>query len=209
MLSHARLPPPPPCGSDTHYGRGGSKFSASPQCDPFVRGHRPYGLVPGPTRISSSDPLCSGKRQKVRKRDQAGGSDKQRAADDHRRCFVNPPGKSWLRSINQAPHADPELSRRCRARRSTRHLGQTPSKKQRGSFSKSAIELDSFFFVDYLCGEIDRLLTPQKSKFLASFPLESFPTDVCCRVSRTAWNTAPPSASSTPTRWSSSPTSGL
>ena len=28
--------------------------------------------------------------------------------------------------------------------------------------------------MDYLCGEIDGLLTPQKSKFLESFALESF-----------------------------------
>jgi len=52
----------------------------------------PYGLVPGPTRIPSSDPLCSGKRQKVRKRDQAGGSDEQRAADDLSRCVFSPAG---------------------------------------------------------------------------------------------------------------------
>jgi hypothetical protein len=55
---------------------------------------------------------CSATR--ARRRDQTGGSDEQRAADDHRRCFADPPGHTWLRSINQAPHATPELSRRCR-----------------------------------------------------------------------------------------------
>ena len=59
--------------------------------------------------------LWSGKRQMVRKRDLTGGSDEQRAADEHRRCFAYPPGQAWLRSINQAPHATPELSRWCRA----------------------------------------------------------------------------------------------
>jgi len=59
--------------------------------------------------------LWSGKRQMVRKRDLTGGSDEQKAADDHRRCFAYPPGQAWLRSINQAPHATPELSRWCRA----------------------------------------------------------------------------------------------
>jgi len=59
--------------------------------------------------------LWSGKRQMVRKRDLTGGSDEQRAADDHRRCFADPPGQAWLRSISQAPHATPELSRWCRA----------------------------------------------------------------------------------------------
>jgi hypothetical protein len=59
--------------------------------------------------------LWSGKRQMVRKRDLTGGSDEQKAADDHRRCFADPPGQAWLRSISQAPHATPELSRWCRA----------------------------------------------------------------------------------------------
>jgi len=59
--------------------------------------------------------LWSGKRQMVHKRDLTGGSDEQRAADDHRRCFADPPGQAWLRSISQAPHATPELSRWCRA----------------------------------------------------------------------------------------------
>jgi len=36
---------------------------------------------------TSSDPLWSGKR---RKRDQTGGSDERRAADDHSRCFADP-----------------------------------------------------------------------------------------------------------------------
>ena len=49
-------------------------------------------------------------------------------------AFFHPPGTSWMRSINQAPHADPELSRWCRARRPTRHLEQTPSKKPSHNF---------------------------------------------------------------------------
>ena len=43
----------------------------------------------------------------VRKRDLTGGSDEQKAADDHRRCFADPPGQAWLRSISQAPTRPP------------------------------------------------------------------------------------------------------
>jgi len=76
-------------------------YPALPQCDPFYRRNRPSCRVSGPSRIPSLDPLWSGKRQIVRKRDQTGGSNEQRAADDHRRCFADPPGQTWLRSINQ------------------------------------------------------------------------------------------------------------
>jgi hypothetical protein len=47
----------------------------------------------------------------VRKSDQAIDSDEQRAADDHRKCFADPPGQSWRRSINQVPSARPSNSR--------------------------------------------------------------------------------------------------
>ena len=43
---------------------------APPQCDPFHRRNRPSGRVSGPFRIPSLDPLWSGKRRIVRKRDQ-------------------------------------------------------------------------------------------------------------------------------------------
>ena len=75
-------------------------------------------LVAFPVAYRRQTPLVSlwsGKRQMVRKRDLTGGSDEQRAADDHRRCFADPPSQAWLRSISQAPHATPELSRGCRA----------------------------------------------------------------------------------------------
>jgi len=76
-------------------------YSGLPRCDPFHGRNRPSCRVSGPSRIPSLDPLWSGKRRILRKRDQTGGSDKQRAADDHRRCFADPPGQTWLRSINQ------------------------------------------------------------------------------------------------------------
>jgi hypothetical protein len=76
-------------------------YPAPPQCDPFYRRNRPSCHVSGPSRIPSLDPLWSGNRQIVRERDQTGGSEEQRAADDHRRCFADPPGQTWLRSINQ------------------------------------------------------------------------------------------------------------
>ena len=47
----------------------------------------------------------------VRKSDQAVGSDEQTAADDQRKCFADPPGQSWRRSINQVPSARPSNSR--------------------------------------------------------------------------------------------------
>jgi hypothetical protein len=63
---------------------------------------------------TSSDPLWSGKR---RKRDQTGGSDEQTEADDHRRCFADPPGQTWLRSINQLKRPTrPANSRDCAGR---------------------------------------------------------------------------------------------
>jgi len=76
-------------------------YPAPPQCDPFHRRNRPSCRVSGPSRIPSLDPLWFGKRRIVRKRDQTGGSDEQRVADGHRRCFADRPGQTWLRSINQ------------------------------------------------------------------------------------------------------------
>ena len=47
----------------------------------------------------------------VQKSDQAVGSDEQRAADDHHKCFADPPGQSWRKSINQVRSARPSNSR--------------------------------------------------------------------------------------------------
>ena len=150
-------------------------------------------------------PLCrrlcriacrSGKRQMVRKRDQTGGSDGPRAADDHRRCFADPPGHSWLRSINQAPHATPELSRWCRARRPTRHFEQIPSKtipanriwryKGVGSVEKQIIKSGQFVIRGLSIWRDRPSINP---KIFASFPFASFPT--VCTGSRVSDGAAP------------------
>jgi hypothetical protein len=82
--------------SDALRGIGGSRISCFTAMRPLLSSEPSSGRGSGPSRIPSLDPLWSGKRRMVRKRDQTGGSDEQRAADDHRRCFADLPGQTWL-----------------------------------------------------------------------------------------------------------------
>jgi hypothetical protein len=109
--------------SDTHHGRGGNGFSASPQCDPFVRRHRPLLPVWSRSRTNSHTvvrPPLLRKTPEGPETRPGGWFRRTKGGGRPSQVLFYPPGKSWLRSINQAPHADPELSRWCRARRPTR-----------------------------------------------------------------------------------------
>ena len=64
------------------------------------------GRVSGPPGVFWTG-VSHGLREMVRKCDQTGGSDGQRLADDHSRCFADPLGQSLRRSIDPAPHANP------------------------------------------------------------------------------------------------------
>ena len=125
MLSHARSPPPPPCAF-RRSSRAWRQWIILLHRDdtPVLVGTA--RLVAFPDHVAYRRQTPSG--QMVRRRDQTGGSDEQRAASGHRRCLADPLGQTWLSSIYQAPHATPELSRWCRARRPTRHFEQIPSK---------------------------------------------------------------------------------
>ena len=124
----AAEPPPPPCAYRcSSRVRWQGIILLHRNATPFIVGiARLVAFLDHPAYRPHT--LWSGKRWMVRKRDQTGGSDEQRAAADHRRCFADPLGQTWLRAINQLkrPTRPPNsrVTAGCDARRgiSNKHL---------------------------------------------------------------------------------------